>query len=690
MRKYRVLALLFVLFALVFLPGYDIGSAAEPPSTPRADFAPGELLIRFESGVSAQSATQALSTYGAARVRALYKSEVELWRVPAGEELALAETLSALPNVAYAEPNYLVHALETEPNDPYYQNNDQWAHNIMHSALGWDITTGTDDVIIAIIDSGVDTTHPDLNVGNKFVPGYDYIDNDNTPNDAHGHGTHVAGVAAAATNNGIGVAGTSWGARIMPLRVLDAEGSGNDAAVIEAIDWAVDHGAHVINLSLGGIRGNTALHNAIIDARDNNVVVIAAAGNCGASNYEANGCEEQDQPVYPAAYTESFAVAATNSGDTTGDFSNRGEYVDIAAPGVNIWSTYPDSQLAQMSGTSQATPYVAGLAALILSLDPTLTPDQVEAIIEQNAIDRGPSGKDIDYGHGRIDIGATLASFNLPATPTLYPIENADEDGDYMVDWNTITDAVTYTLQVDDRANFSTPQIAYIGGNTQYNVTGQPAGIWFYRVRATNTYGDSTWGDTRSVCVDCEKVYLPLVARNHAPVRALQNGDFESGATGWLEYSTYGFDLIINSGFPGSVMPHGGQWAVWLGGANDETSYIEQAVTIESQTPYLTYWHWIASEDVCGYDYGYVIVNGVVVDQYALCESESTGGWVQHSANLSTYTGQTVILKIQSVNDSSMNSNLLIDDVAFSSSTAASVQQQSSAQIDADAAELKP
>ena len=492
------IALVVLLSMMGTLPGPRAGSAAQP--APRALFEPGELLIKFEPGISAQGATQMLGGYRATRIRALYKREVELWRVPEGQELALAEKLSALPNVTYAEPNYRVYALDTVPNDPFY-NSHQWAHDVINSAQGWGITTGSDTVVIAVIDSGIDGNHPDLNVGNKILPGNDYVDGDNDPNDLNGHGTHVAGIAAAATDNGVGIAGTSWGARILPIRVLNAEGSGTDADLIDAITWAVEQGADVINMSLGGIGENTDLHEAILNARANNVVVIAAAGNCGASNYEKNGCTERDQPVYPAAYAESFAVAATNDGDGTADFSNRGDYVDIAAPGVNIISTYYDDVYGSGSGTSQATPFVAGLAALILSLDPTLTPDQVEAVIEQNAVDLGPGGKDIDYGHGRIDVGATLQALDVLGAPTLDPIQNPDEDGEYVLSWSGDPDATEYRLQEDDNADFTSPSSAYVGSDTQYTVTQQAVGIWYYRVQAANAQSESPWSNVKSTRV---------------------------------------------------------------------------------------------------------------------------------------------------------------------------------------------
>lgn len=168
-------------------------------------------------------------------------------------------------------------------------------------------------------------------------------------------------------------------------------------------------------------------------------------------------------------------------------------------------------------------------------------------------------------------------------------------------------------------------------------------------------------------------VYLPIIRKDappQPPPAPLTNGNFESGATGWTEFSTHGWDLIINSGFPGSVTPHAGSWAAWLGGELDEVSYIQQSVGVSAGTPYLAYWHWIASKDECGFDFGGVLVNGSVVDAYDLCTSAGTGGWVKHVVNLSTYAGQTIVLQIRAETDSSNNSNLFIDDVAFQASAA--------------------
>jgi hypothetical protein len=166
------------------------------------------------------------------------------------------------------------------------------------------------------------------------------------------------------------------------------------------------------------------------------------------------------------------------------------------------------------------------------------------------------------------------------------------------------------------------------------------------------------------------EIYMPMVYENYGAAGGIANGDFESGRTAWFEYSLQGYELIMQAaGLP--VPPHSGNWAVWLGGAYDEVSYIEQQVTVPADRPYLGYYHWIASEDTCGYDFGGVIVSGLTADVYDLCQAENTGGWVKHVVDLRAYAGQSVSLQIRAQTDESLNSSLFIDNVAFQASATA-------------------
>ena len=294
-----------------------------------------------------------------------------------------------------------VYALDAPTGGDPYRNN-QWDLAKSRVPTAWTTSTGT-GTVVAVLDTGVDAAHPDL--AGQVLPGRDLVaGTSGTSTDPNGHGTHVAGTIAALTGNELGVSGFAPDTRILPVRVLGADGGGSMSAVATGITWAADQGADVINMSLGSTGRLTAVTNAIAYARSKGVVVVAAAGNSRAAGSPVN---------YPAADAGVIAVAATDSADRIASYSNRGSYVDVAAPGSAILSTVPNGGYGGMSGTSMASPHVAALAAMIRAVRPGLTPDQVEKAITGSAVDLGTKGKDTDFGYGRIDAPAALA---LPVT----------------------------------------------------------------------------------------------------------------------------------------------------------------------------------------------------------------------------------------------------------------------------------
>ena len=287
----------------------------------------------------------------------------------------------------------------TAPGAREPRRSEQWSLDDLAIEPAWSTSRGA-GVDIAVVDSGVDGTHVDL--APKLCSGVAFLGSNGIEQrgagsvDANGHGTHVAGIAAAATN-GVGMAGVAPDARIMPVRVLDAGGSGSSSDVARGITWAVDHGAEVINLSLGGSR-TAAVDAAVAYAETSGVVVVAAAGNDGpggAANYPA----ALDTPLGVGSYDQNGAVSW---------FSTLGAYVDLAAPGSGILSTTKDGRWTYMSGTSMATPHVAATAALLLAAEPTLSPSQVRSRLIGSARDAGPVGHDTGYGWGRVDPLAAL------------------------------------------------------------------------------------------------------------------------------------------------------------------------------------------------------------------------------------------------------------------------------------------
>jgi subtilisin family serine protease len=274
---------------------------------------------------------------------------------------------------------------------------------------------GAPGIIVAIIDTGVSLSHPDI--APNLISGASFVPYEPSAEDGEGHGSNVAGIVGASLN-GIGVVGVAPRTHLLPVKVLDSDGSGYTSWVANGVVYAADHGAKILNLSLGGTEDDPVLRDAINYAADTkNSLVIVAAGNCGDYNYQGNGCSYMNQPVYPAAYSNVMAVAAVTSWDARASFSNVGDYVDIAAPGVNIYNTYKNGSYAYKSGTSQAAPHVAGLAALIWARYPQYSAAQVRALIQSTAVDLGATGWDAQFGWGRVDARAALNLVLSSAAP---------------------------------------------------------------------------------------------------------------------------------------------------------------------------------------------------------------------------------------------------------------------------------
>lgn len=316
-------------------------------------------------------------------------------------------------NPVFAEPHYLyltndgkpaglmtAHGadspLQTDivPNDTLY-GQYQWNLPEIATERGWNVTRGKQDIVVAVVDTGVQLDHPDLK--GRLVKGTNIVDPSAQPEDDVGHGTHVAGIIAAEVNNNEGVAGMTWYTKVMPVKALDNSGAGTTYSVAEGIIWAADHGANVINLSLGNYAEAQFLHDAIKYAHDKGVLVVAASGN-----------DNTDRPGYPAAYPEVVAVGATGSDELRAPYSNYGDYIDVAAPGTSIASTYPGSRYAALSGTSMATPHVSALASLMLAANGGLTNDRVADLLGKTARDLGAAGKDAEFGYGQIDVRAAV------------------------------------------------------------------------------------------------------------------------------------------------------------------------------------------------------------------------------------------------------------------------------------------
>jgi subtilisin family serine protease len=287
----------------------------------------------------------------------------------------------------YIEPNRKFKALLV-PNDQYW--NLQWGPQKIRAEWAWNTTVGDPSILVAVIDTGVDYNHPDLAA--NYVPlGRDWVNNDTDPMDDHGHGTHCAGIIAAALNNALGIAGLAQ-VHVMAEKALNAEGEGWEDDLANAIIHAAENGAKILSNSWGGDEDSILLHEAIKYAYNMGLLIVAAAGN-----------EASNAKIYPAAYSEVVAVTATDSNDAPAGFTSFGSWVEVAAPGVNILSTFWDDSYTYMSGTSMACPHVAGVAALVWSRFTSATRDWVRAQVRYTADDLGNSGFDEYYGYGRVN-----------------------------------------------------------------------------------------------------------------------------------------------------------------------------------------------------------------------------------------------------------------------------------------------
>ncbi|MDH7489081.1 MAG: S8 family serine peptidase [Anaerolineae bacterium] len=440
--------------------------------------------------------------------------------VPEGREESVAAALRQTPGVITAEPEYFVHAAES-PNDPNFAA--QWGLDKIRAPLAWDVATGDFAIVIAILDTGVDMNHPDLAAnlwqnfgeiagngvdddGNGYVDdrwGWNAITKGARPQDDHGHGTHVAGIAGAVGNNGVGVAGILWRCRLMAIKVLNSSGSGTYAGVADGVYYAAKNGARVINMSLAGSDYSQLLQDAINDvAVRYDVVFLAAAGNCGSGG---TGCGSVNPIMYPAAMENVISVAATDSGDVRGAFSEYNAFVDLAAPGVSIYSTALGSSYGYKSGTSMSSPLASGLAGLIRFLRPAWNREQVEAHMKATAAKVGNdpyvNGRNDYYGHGRMDAAAALwglvAPPHLAASGTEWVIHAAPGEpvqaslritntGAGSMDWSVQVLSGTDWLKVEPARGTLAPN-----GQAVLNLAGAeslPPGLYRGRFRVLSTH----------------------------------------------------------------------------------------------------------------------------------------------------------------------------------------------------------
>lgn len=330
---------------------------------------------------------------------------LRIYQVEISTETTLENTIQKYrenPNVLYAEPNYIGKTFATIPNDMHFDK--QWAIKKIELDKAWDLEKGKPEVIVAVLDTGIDLNHPDLK--ENVIAGYDFVNNDSEPMDDNGHGTLVAGVIVARGDNNEGIAGVSWYSKIMPIKITNKEGIGDYFTLAQGIIYAVDNGARIINLSIGGYAYSELLKEAVDYGLNGGCVLVAGVGD-----------KNTNTPVYPADYEGVIGVAATDPEDKIFSQSNYGEFIDLYAPGVEIYSTALNGEYAYRSGSSLASAYVSGLVGLVLSADSSLTYEEVKKILYAADYVRRDDYK-TTYGYGRINAYRSILTANK--------IENVD------------------------------------------------------------------------------------------------------------------------------------------------------------------------------------------------------------------------------------------------------------------------
>ncbi len=438
-------------------------------TAPEVEYKPGEVIIKYKSTVSATRIQSLEAGVGLRVIKTIPDLGIRVSTIESGQSVEqMIQTCSGWPEVEYAEPNYIYHAFKT-PNDPDFDK--LYGMRQILAPEAWDIQTGSQTIVVGVIDTGVDYNHEDLQTNmwrnpgesgdgkennkvdddnNGYVDdyrGWNFVFNNNDPFDNNNHGSHVAGTLGAVGDNGRGVVGVNWRVTIMPLKFLNRDGSGETDDAVEAIVYAAKMGARVTNNSWGGGGFSRALEDAIKFANDRGMLFVAAAGNDSNNN--------DNNPAYPASYElpNVIAVAANNKDDKLASFSNYGRRtVHLSAPGVSILSSTRGDLYRYLSGTSMATPHVAGAAALVWAQYPSLTARQVRIRVLGSVDRRGEYMNKVSTG-GRLNVFRALSTDPIVANTTQLA-NTPDTEGPYVVMAQAVDDGslaqVTLVYQVND------------------------------------------------------------------------------------------------------------------------------------------------------------------------------------------------------------------------------------------------
>ena len=468
--------------------------AGSTPVQAQSEHVPGRILVKFKSDVSAPQGRAALGRFGARAQEVIPGTGVQVVSLPGNaDENAYLNAFKGLREVEFAEFDEIVEPDDVTPNDPFYGS--QWFLPRISAPQAWGTTTGQAGVIIAIVDTGVDGTHPDLS--GKLVAGWNTYNNNADSNDVYGHGTKVAGTAAAASNNGLGVAGVCWNCWIMPVRASAVDGSASYSALAAGITWAADHGARVANVSYM-VTNSSAVSAAANYMKSKGGVVTISAGNYATFDPTA------DNPNV-------LTISATDENDLLYSWSNKGNNVDLAAPGC-VYTTTRWGGYGSTCGTSFSAPTVAGVAGLVLSQNPNLSGDELTARLKQSGDDIGVAGFDTNFGWGRINAAKAVtptsggggSDTQAPSVAITSPASSA-----------TVSSTVTIQASANDNVGVASVSF-YVDGALLGTDTSAPFS-WQWNSSAASNGGHMIAAAARDAAGNVANSSAPVTVDNAAP-----------------------------------------------------------------------------------------------------------------------------------------------------------------------------